>query len=178
MVFTLEGKVWDWNGGIRIAATTIAVPPKPTNNHQLNVAWASASLNRRASLGMPCSALYIAAHQRYFNKARDAPTINATTVSQYQGRRTGLESAALIARMVGCAEWGPFAPAEMFAIRKKPGPLPSISLRFLLRDPFVRARFQKIERQRSAVEHLVVKGADIELGSQFFLGAVAKVANL
>jgi hypothetical protein len=38
-------------------------------------------------------------------------------------------------------------------------------LGFLLRDPFVGTGFKEIEGEGSAVEHLVVEGADVELGS-------------
>jgi hypothetical protein len=37
------------------------------------------------------------------------------------------------------------------------------SFRLLLRDPFIGAGIEKIEGQRSPVEHLVVKLAEIEL---------------
>ena len=51
------------------------------------------------------------------------------------------------------------------------------SLRFLLRDPFVGAGLEQVKRQGSAVEHLVVEGADVKLGAQFFLGAFAQFAE-
>ncbi len=45
-------------------------------------------------------------------------------------------------------------------------------------DPFIRARVEEIEGEGSAVEHLVVEAADVELGAQLFLGAVAEFAEL
>src|ERR1019366_9164492 len=45
-------------------------------------------------------------------------------------------------------------------------------------DPLVGAGIQKIEREGSAVEQLVVEGADVKLGAQFFLSACAKLADL
>ena len=53
-----------------------------------------------------------------------------------------------------------------------------LSLRFLFGDPFIRAGLEKIEGKRSAVEHLVVEGADVELWSQLCSGAFAQFAEL
>src|SRR5580700_4679319 len=47
------------------------------------------------------------------------------------------------------------------------------SLRLLFCDPLVGSSLEKIERKRSAIEHLVVEGADVKFWSQFFLGTVA-----
>src|ERR1700688_1945612 len=43
----------------------------------------------------------------------------------------------------------------------------------LLGDPFVGAGVEKIERESSAVEHFVMELADVELGAEFLLRAVA-----
>src|ERR1022692_349630 len=48
---------------------------------------------------------------------------------------------------------------------------------FLRLNPAHRARLQQIERQNAAVQHLVVKQADIELRSQLRLCAVAQFAE-
>ena len=39
------------------------------------------------------------------------------------------------------------------------------SLRFLFGDPFVGAGFQEIEGEGSSVEHLIVEGTEVKLGS-------------
>src|ERR1039458_7529585 len=41
-----------------------------------------------------------------------------------------------------------------------------------------RSCVEEIEREGSAVEHLIVKCADVKLGAQFFLGALAEFAVL
>jgi len=53
----------------------------------------------------------------------------------------------------------------------------SKSFGILLHDPFVRTGFQHIEGKGAAVEDFVVEGAEIKLGAQFFLGAIAEFAN-
>ncbi len=45
-------------------------------------------------------------------------------------------------------------------------------------DPPVGAGIEQIERQSAAIEHLVVKFAEIELWTQFALGTLAKFAEL
>src|SRR6266567_5436090 len=52
------------------------------------------------------------------------------------------------------------------------------SLPFLLRDPFVSAGVEHIERQGAAVEHLVVELTEIEFGTQLVLSAIAQFAEL
>jgi len=52
------------------------------------------------------------------------------------------------------------------------------AISFLQGDPFVGAGFQEIEGEGSAVEHFVVEFADVEFGTQFFLGAVAEFTDL
>jgi len=43
----------------------------------------------------------------------------------------------------------------------------------LFRDPLVGAGFKEIQGETSAIEHFVVEGADIKLGTQFFPGTFA-----
>src|SRR5580704_18106463 len=52
------------------------------------------------------------------------------------------------------------------------------SVCFLLGNPLVRASLEQVEWQGPAIQHLVVEGANVELGPQFFPGAFAKLANL
>ncbi len=66
------------------------------------------------------------------------------------------------------------APAATSMSHTLGEPLPC----FPFRDPFVRAGFEKVEGEGSAVEHPVVEAAEIELGAQFPLGAVAQFAEL
>src|ERR1700675_3080951 len=54
----------------------------------------------------------------------------------------------------------------------------SLLLSLLSRNPFVGAGLEKIERQRSPIDHRIVKGPDIELGSQFLSRTFAKFAEL
>src|SRR5271167_3017836 len=55
---------------------------------------------------------------------------------------------------------------------------PSLSLRFLLRDPQIRAGIEQIERKGTTVKHLVVELANVKLGPQLFPGAFAEFAEL
>jgi hypothetical protein len=48
----------------------------------------------------------------------------------------------------------------------------------LLGDPFIRTRFEKIERHAAAVEHLVVKGAEVKVLAECLPGAIAKFEKL
>src|SRR5258708_12304675 len=48
----------------------------------------------------------------------------------------------------------------------------------MLGDPFVGAGVEQVEGQGSTIEHRIVEGAEVELGSQFFLGTVAEFAKL
>src|SRR6202042_1824934 len=50
--------------------------------------------------------------------------------------------------------------------------------RFLILDPAIGARVQQVERQHAAVQHLIVKAADVEFRTQLLLGAVAQFAKL
>src|SRR5262249_1585521 len=49
---------------------------------------------------------------------------------------------------------------------------------FLLGDPFIRALIEEVERQGSAIEHLVMKSSQIEFRAQRFLGAIAELTEL
>jgi hypothetical protein len=46
----------------------------------------------------------------------------------------------------------------------KPRQLRALS-QFLLSDPFVRSRIEQIERQRSAIQHLIVKSPNVEFAA-------------
>src|SRR5579872_3658319 len=48
----------------------------------------------------------------------------------------------------------------------------------MLRDPLVCPSLEEIERKGSAVEHLIVKGADVELRAELFLCSFTQFAEL
>jgi hypothetical protein len=48
----------------------------------------------------------------------------------------------------------------------------------LFGDPLLRAGFEEIERETSAVEHFVVEGANVKLGTQFFSSSLTEVQEL
>src|SRR5882762_7705394 len=48
---------------------------------------------------------------------------------------------------------------------------------FLLRDPLICSSLQQVQRQRSTIQHLVVKPTNIELASQFLPRALAQFAK-
>src|SRR5437879_2371834 len=52
------------------------------------------------------------------------------------------------------------------------------SPRFLLCNPLIGPRLKQIERQSPAIEHLIVKFADVKLGPQLLLGTLPQFANL
>src|SRR6201999_3776915 len=51
-------------------------------------------------------------------------------------------------------------------------------LSLLFGDPLVGTGIEKIEGQGAAIEHLVMEAANVELGTQFFLGPFAEFADL
>src|SRR5215469_2434975 len=48
---------------------------------------------------------------------------------------------------------------------------------FLLRDPLIGTRLQHVQRERAAIQHLIVELAQIELWPQLFLGALPQLAE-
>src|SRR6267154_3121057 len=56
--------------------------------------------------------------------------------------------------------------------------VPRFSPRFLLCNPLIGPCLKQIERQSPAVEHLIVKFADVKLGPQFLLGTLPQFADL
>jgi len=54
----------------------------------------------------------------------------------------------------------------------------SLRFGFLFRDPLVGARIEQVKGQRAAVKHFVVELADVEFRAEFFLRALAKLAEL
>src|SRR4051794_25431620 len=91
--------------------------------------------------------------------ASSGGTVDQATVDQVQERRTCII-------------------LSLIPLRKLPSLEASPSLCLLLRDPFVRARFEKIEWKASAIQHFIVEGTDVELGSQFFACAFAQLDEL
>src|SRR5271163_3579154 len=52
------------------------------------------------------------------------------------------------------------------------------SPRFLFSDPFISPRFQQIQRQSPAIDHLIVKSPYVELRAQFLLRTLAQLTDL
>jgi hypothetical protein len=44
-------------------------------------------------------------------------------------------------------------------------------------NPAISAGVEQVERENATIQHLVVEGADVEFGAEFFLGAVAEFAE-
>jgi len=55
-------------------------------------------------------------------------------------------------------------PVSGRRLKTNPKPL-TASFQFLLRNPFVGTGFEQVQGQGSAIEHFIVKGAEVELGS-------------